>query len=358
VSTIAELRSTLHRVPLVRPWGPDTTHIHVVVTRLTTSDGCTGTGFSWAPNSGGRAVHALLESDIREAALGLPLHPAVAYDRLWWQLHEAGRGGLTTIALAAVDLALWDLHARDGLPAALGRRRETVPVYGSGVNRHYPLAELVAQAERWAAQGLTAIKIKVGLPELAADVERVAAVREAIGPDMRLMVDANQLWDLPRALRAIDALRPYGLDWVEEPLPADDIQAYARLRAVAGVPIALGENTHTPWQFRDLLTAGACDILQPNVIRVGGITPFLRIVELARAFDVPVYPHLLTEISGQLACCLPLPCMVEDVEDASFADLGLLAGEPPVRIEDGLARVGAHPGLGFHFDPEFLAKTS
>ncbi|MFC5751549.1 mandelate racemase/muconate lactonizing enzyme family protein [Actinomadura rugatobispora] len=341
-----------------RPWSPDMTHIHVVVTELTTGDGRTGTGFSWAPWVGGRAVHALLESDVRDAALGLPAHPEVVFDRLWWHLHEAGRGGLVTTALAAVDLALWDLRAAgDGLVAALGRRREAVPVYGSGVNRHYTVEELVAQAGRWRARGRTAAKIKVGRDDLAEDVARVAAVREVLGPDARLMVDANQLWDLPRAIRAAEALRPYDPYWIEEPLPSADVHAYARLRASVDVPIALGENTHTAYEFRDLLAAGACDIVQPNVVRVGGITPFLRIVELARTFDVPAFPHLLPDISGQLACCLPLPAMVEDVEDASFADLGLLAEPYPVRVEGGLLRPGGHGGHGIRFDPAKLAAT-
>jgi hypothetical protein len=199
-----------------------------------------------------------------------------------------------TIALAAVDLALWDLRAAGtGLVDTLGRRRDSVPVYGSGVNRHYTLKELVAQAERWASRGLTAAKIKVGLDDLAEDVERVAAVRATLGPDALLMVDANQLWDLPRAIRAAEAFRPYDPYWIEEPLPAADVAAYARLRESVDVPIALGENTYTTYEFRDLLAAGACDIVQPNVVRVGGITPFLRIADLARTYDIPTFPHLL-----------------------------------------------------------------
>jgi L-alanine-DL-glutamate epimerase-like enolase superfamily enzyme len=356
--TIKELRSTLHRVPMPRPWSPEMTHIHVIATELTTADGRTGHGFSWTPWFGGAAVHALLESDIRALAIGLPAHPEVVFDGLWWRLHEAGRGGLVTIALAAVDLALWDLRAGGaGLVGTLGRRRDSVPVYGSGVNRHYTLDELVAQAERWAARGLTAAKIKVGLDDLAEDVARVAAVRDVLGEDALLMVDANQLWDLPRAIRAAEALRPYDPYWIEEPLPAADVQAYARLRASVGVPIALGENTYTTYEFRDLLNAGACDIVQPNVVRVGGITPFLRIAELARAYDVPTFPHLLPDISGQLACCLPMPSMVEDVEDASFADLGLLIEPYPVAIEKGVLRPGAHTGHGVHFDPDALSAT-
>ncbi|MFG2005566.1 mandelate racemase/muconate lactonizing enzyme family protein [Spirillospora sp. NPDC048911] len=335
---------------MIRPWGPEMTHIHVIVTELTTSDGRTGTGFSWAPWVGGQAIHALLESDIKDAVVGLPVHPGVVFDELWWHLHEAGRGGLVTTALAAVDLALWDLHAADGLVEALGRRRDAVPAYGSGVNRHYTLDELVAQACRWVEHGHTAVKIKVGLDDLAGDVERVAAVRDVIGPGARLMLDANQRWDLPRALRAIEAFRPYDPYLIEEPLPAADVHAYARLRASIDVPIALGENTYTPYEFRDLLVAGACDIVQPNVVRVGGITPFLRIVELARAFDVPTFPHLLPDISGQLACALPMPAMVEDVEDASFAALGLLREPYPVRIAGGMLTTGGHRGLGLTFD--------
>jgi L-alanine-DL-glutamate epimerase-like enolase superfamily enzyme len=343
---IAGLRSTLHRVPMARPWSPEMTHIHVVVTEVTTDEGETGTGFSWAPWVGGAAVHALLETDIKDLAIGMPAHPEVVFDELWWRLHEAGRGGLTTTALAALDLALWDLRSVDGLVDTLGRRRDSVEVYGSGVNRHYTLKELVAQAERWSARGLTGVKIKVGRPD---DVTRVAAVREVMGPSARLMLDANQLWDLPSALRAIDALRPYDPYWIEEPIPAADINGYARLRASVDVPIALGENTYTTYEFRDLLVAGACDIVQPNVVRVGGITPFLRIVELARAFDVPTYPHLLMDISGQLACSLPNEAMVEDVEDASFADLGLLSAPFPVRVDGNVLTPGGHRGLGFRF---------
>jgi len=206
----------------------------------------------------------------------------VVWDRLWAHLREAGAGGVTTIALAGVDLALWDLHCGErSLADVLGRRRAAVPVYGSGVNRHYTLEELVAQARRWKAAGYPAVKIKVGLPDLREDVERVAAVREVIGPDVALMVDANQRWDLLRARRAIEALAPYGLHWVEEPLPADDVAAHVELRRSVDVPIAVGENVHTGYGFRDLLAAGACDVVQPNVVRVGGITPFLRIAELA-----------------------------------------------------------------------------
>ncbi|GAA5054016.1 L-alanine-DL-glutamate epimerase-like enolase superfamily enzyme [Thermocatellispora tengchongensis] len=347
---IARIGVRARTVPLSRPWGPDVRFQHVLICTVELDDGRTGTGFSWTPQIGAGAVRALLEGEIAEAAAGLPAHPEVVWDLLWRHLREAGGGGLTTMALAAVDLALWDLRCGGrGLADVLGRRRDSVTVYGSGVNRHYPLEDLVAQAKRWVAAGYPAVKVKVGLDDLREDVRRVAAVREVIGPERLLMIDANQRWDLLRARAAIAELTPFEPYWVEEPLPADDVAAHVRLRESVDVPIAVGESVYTTYGFRDLLVAGACDVVQPNVVRVGGITPFLRIAELARTFGVPVHPHLLPDISGQLALALPLEPMVEDVEDASFAALGLLDPPYPVTIEDGVLRAGGHRGHGLVF---------
>jgi L-alanine-DL-glutamate epimerase-like enolase superfamily enzyme len=344
---IAALHSRLLRVPLPRPWGETAEH-SLIVAELQTDDGRTATGFTWTPRVGGAAIHALLDQDVAPAAVGRPAAPGAVWDALWRRLREVGAGGVTTIALAALDIALWDLTDH-GLVDALGRRRDAVPVYGSGVNRHYPLDELVAQARRWSAAGLKAVKVKVGGRPLAEDVERVGAVRDAVGPGVELMVDANQLWDLPTARRAAKALAEFGLHWLEEPLRADDLPAHVRLRAAVDVPIAVGENLYTTYDFRDFLAAGACDVVQPNVVRVGGVTPFMRIAELAHAYDVPTMPHLLPDLSGQLACCLPLDAMVEDVEDASFAALGVLDGPPPVTIAGGMLRPGRHRGHGLRF---------
>ncbi|WP_061294275.1 mandelate racemase/muconate lactonizing enzyme family protein [Herbidospora cretacea] len=345
MTRIAGLHTLPLRADLPRPWGPGVPHHHVIACTLVLDDGRTGTGFSWTPSIGAAAVTGLLDHDIAAFVKGLPPHPEVVWDRLWRHLREAGGGGVTTMAMAAVDIALWDLRAHElglGLADALGRRRDTVPVYASGVNRHYSLGELTDQARRWI--GYPAVKMKVGRDD---DVERVAAVREVIGPDTLLMVDANQRWDLFRARAAIRELEPFGLHWVEEPLPADDIAGLRRLRESVGVPIAAGESLATIHEFRALLDA--VDVVQPNVVRVGGITPLMRIAELARLHGVPTYPHLLPDLSAQLALALPLPCMVEDVEDASLAALGLLDGPPPVEPGPDGVRVGAHLGHGLRF---------
>lgn len=352
---LERISATAIGVPLARPWGPDVTRLHVVLTEVWDAAGQVGRGFSWTPSIGAAAVQAMIEQDVAPLAPRLPTGPEAAWDLLWQHLHEAGGGGVTTLALAGVDTALWDLRCRRAgrsLVQLLGRRRCRVPAYGSGVNLHYPLDELVEQARRWVAAGFGAVKIKVGRPELDEDLERVAAVRAVLGGRRRLMIDANQRWDLLRARRAVTALSRFEPAWIEEPLLSDDLRAHAELRRATPVPVALGENLATVHQFREAALLGAADVLQPNVVRVGGITPFLRIAALVRAHGITLAPHLLPDLSGLLAVCLPDEVEVEVVEDASFADLGLL-GRPAVLVADGWCEPAepSSPGLGVRFLP-------
>lgn len=348
---ILGLTTRLLSPTLSRPWGPTVTQNHVIVVEVQTTEG-TGTGFSWTPTIGPTAVRALLDHDIAEFVLGRTADPQPLWDELWTHLHEAGGGGLTTIAMAGVDLALWDLAAsRAGRSIAglIGRRRDRSRTYGSGVNLHYDLDALLAQTRRWVAAGHGAVKIKIGSPDPARDVERVAAVREIIGPDRGLMVDANQRWDLETALHVVPLLQPYGLRWLEEPFRAEDTASHVALKERIDVRVAVGENLHTTYRFAEMIIAGACDVVQPNAIRVGGITPFLRVVALADATGVEVAPHLLPDLSAQLACTTASPVWVEEVEDASFETLGLLRTPSPAVREPGWVTVTETPGLGLDF---------
>ncbi|MGY1550683.1 mandelate racemase/muconate lactonizing enzyme family protein [Microbacterium sp. A588] len=350
-TTVERVETRSLRIALQRPWGSDVTQIRVIVVTVHTIDGRTGHGFSWTPSIGSSAVRAMIDDDLAPFLIGRPASPAV-WDQAWAHLHEAGGGGITTIALAGVDLALWDLQARSSgcsVTTLLGRRHDRLAAYGSGVNLHYPIDELVAQVRRWVDRGYSAVKIKVGKPDLAEDLERVAAVREVLGPQRQLFVDANQRWDLDSASRAIVALQAHDIGWIEEPLRADDLAAHIELRKRIDVPIAVGENLHTVHRFRDFLDAGVVDIAQPNIIRVGGITPFLRIAELVREYDAQLAPHLLPELSAQVAFTLPETCWIEDVEDAGFADLGVLTAPSGIQVHDGWATGEASVGLGMNF---------
>lgn len=351
---ITGLRAHPHRVALRRPWGPDVRTIDVIDVEIDTDEGVTGRGMSWTPTIGAGAVCALLNQDIRSFAVGRDLDDSLWPDT-WRHLHEAGGGGLTTIALAGLDLAVWDARARAAgrsVPDLLGRQRDDLAVYGSGVNLHYSLDELVAQAERWVEAGFLAVKIKVGKPDLAEDLDRVGAVRAVLGPDRALMIDANQRWDLATAERAVQALSRFDLAWIEEPLLSDDTAGYAALRSRIDVPVALGENVHHAHRFRDLLDRGCADIVQPNVVRVGGITPFLRIADLATDRGVQLAPHLLPELSAQVAVALAQDVAIEQVEDAGLYELGALASPSPVRVSGGRATVSPASGLGLVFNQE------
>lgn len=351
-ASIASIQTRRLRVPLERPWGPDVRDLSFIEVTVSDSDGVVGYGFSWTPTIGAGAVEALLREDITAFALGRDIDPIALWPELWAHLHEAGGGGITTIALAGLDTALWDLAARradQSLPDLLGRRRESVEVYGSGINLHYSLEGLQAQAHRWVDAGFDAVKMKVGSPDVTRDVERVRAVREIIGEDRRLMLDANQRWDLDAATAALEKLEQFDPTWIEEPLRADDLLAHRELRERTGVLIALGENIHNAYRFADFLDAGIAEVIQPNIIRVGGITPFREIVVNAEGMGAVVAPHLLPDLSGQLAMWMPSAPLVEKVEDAAFADLGILDGPAPIEISRNRLHTTGQPGLGIRF---------
>jgi L-alanine-DL-glutamate epimerase-like enolase superfamily enzyme len=358
---VRRMTTRTYRLPMPQPWGHDVSCQYLLVTRLEADDGTVGHGFSWTPQIGAHAIQAMLDHDCAPYVEGRPVAPERGWDDLWWRLHEAGPGGITTLAAAAVDIGRWDLWARSlgrSLVDLLGRQRALVPVYASGVNRHLSLDELEDQVRRWVGAGHTRFKIKVGLPELDEDLERVAAIRRIIGANRMLMIDANQLWDLPAARRAVKMLSRFDIHWLEEPLPADDTQAYVQLRNSIDIPIAAGETHYTEHQFRDLLVAGAIDFAQPNVCRVGGITPFVRIARLARTFGVPVMPHLLPDISGQLAMCLPLPTMVEDIDEASFDALGALSEPSGVTVTGNTLQADTKEGHGLAFAADRMEDVS
>ncbi|WP_017569035.1 mandelate racemase/muconate lactonizing enzyme family protein [Nocardiopsis halotolerans] len=343
---VTEVGARAFRLPLHRSWDGGVDRNDVVVVRVATDAGLVGTGFAWTPLIGARSVEALVNDDLRPVLVGGAAHPS-RWDELRWHLREAGTSGLTLMALAGVDIALWDLCARaagSSLVELVGRRRDSVPAYGSGVNLDYSLPDLLEQVRGWVEAGHTAVKMKVGSPDPARDVERVGAVRELVGPDRLLMVDANQRWDVAGAARALAALEEWDPHFVEEPLPAEDLEAHVRLRGRTRVAFALGENLRTVAEFERAVELGVCDVAQPNVVRVGGVTPFLRIAESMARRGVPVAPHLLPELSGQLALCLPRVAMVEDIDRASFAALGALARPSGVEFDGG--RVRADTGLG------------
>lgn len=351
---IEHVMSQAYQVPLPRPWTDATgctTHLDLIICEVQAGPpAMTGTGFTFTAGVGSSAVLATIQDDLGPRSIGADVIPG----QLWLRLAASLRGigsGITTMALSAIDIAMWDLFAkRLGLPLVqvLGQCRESVPVYRSGVNLQYTTDELSEQISTWLDEGYRAVKIKVGHDDLSYDVERVAVVRRLIGSDRLLMVDANQRWDRPTAIRAVQQLGRFNPFWVEEPLPTSDMTGHLELRHISRAQVAVGENLHTQSQFRDYLVAEACDFIQPSVVRVGGITPFLKIAHLAAGWNRPVAPHLVPELNGQLLCCIPNGSILEAVDGGCFFDLGITGDD--TRREAQSFSPSTLPGHGILFD--------
>ncbi|WP_328295208.1 L-talarate/galactarate dehydratase [Kineococcus sp. NBC_00420] len=332
------------------------TEIVFLFAEISTDQGFSGTGFSYSKRAGGPAQYA----HAREVAADLlgedPNDIARVYTKLLWSGASVGRSGVATQAIAALDIALYDLKAkRAGLPLAklLGAHRDSVRAYNtSGGFLHAPLAQVQARADESLAAGIGGIKIKVGQPDQREDLRRVAAVREHLGADVPLMVDANQQWDRPAALRMGRALEEFDLVWIEEPLDAYDAVGHADLARALDTPIATGEMLSSVGEHIALIEHGAADVIQPDAPRIGGITPFLRLAALADQAGLQLAPHFAMEIHLHLAATYPREPWVEH-----FEWLNPLFEE---RLEtvDGRMIVPDRPGLGFTLTDQARAWTT
>ena len=332
------------------------TEVVFLFAEISTAQGHTGMGFSYSKRAGGPAQYAHAK-EVAEGLIGEdPNDIARVYDKLLWAGASVGRSGVATQALAAIDVALWDLKAkRAGLPLAklLGAHRDSVRTYNtSGGFLNASLEEVRDRATRSLEEGIGGIKIKVGLPDSAEDLRRVAGVREHIGADVPLMVDANQQWDRATALRMGRRLEEFDLVWIEEPLDAYDAEGHAQLAAALDTPIATGEMLASVAEHVRLIDARACDIIQPDAPRVGGITQFLRLATLADQRGLGLAPHFAMEIHLHLAAAYPREPWVEHFDwlDPLF--------EERLETRDGRMLVPDRPGLGVTLTGQARAWTT
>ncbi len=263
---------------------------------------------------------------------------------LLFATHATSVGAITSLALAAIDTALWDWRCRrDGQPLwrAAGGAKQRIPVYTTeGGWLHLSPDDLVRETLAAQQAGFKGAKIKVGKPHVSEDLARLRAVREAVGDAFEIMVDANQCFTLSEALRRAPQYAELGIAWFEEPLPADDIAGHARLAAASAVPIAVGESLYSPAQFAAYVQQGACSIVQVDVARVGGITPWLKVAHMAEAFNLAVCPHFLMELHVSLTAAVPSAAWLEYIPQLDAVASSRLA------IEDGVAMRARHAGAG------------
>ena len=319
------------------------------IVRLTCDDGAQGTGYSYTIGTGGSSVVALLRDHLAPLLLGEdPDEIERLWKRLFFHTHATAVGAITSLALAAIDTALWDLRGvRTGLPLwkLAGGAQRRVPTYTTeGGWLHLSRDALVDEAVAAREKGFRGTKMKVGKPHLSEDVARLDAVRSAVGDAFELMTDANQGFTVSESIRRARAFAPFGLAWLEEPLPAEDLGGHAELARTAPMPIAVGESIYATQHFREYLERDACSIVQVDCARIGGITPWLKVAHLAEAFNVAVCPHFLMELHVSLSAAVPNGAWVEYIPQLDDLTSSRMT------LRDGYAIPPDEPGLGLAWD--------
>ncbi|KRA00956.1 mandelate racemase/muconate lactonizing enzyme family protein [Achromobacter sp. Root565] len=364
--TIESVSVCIARVPLANPVTFSTRQVKAreyCLVRVRSTDGQEGLGYCYAVNSAGRLLSVAVTDLLAPRLIG---QESLRVEGLWNELYQEalllGRAGGVMRALSAIDTALWDLNARSaGVPLYqyLGATvKDRVPAYASG--GYYQPGKtpdkLAAEMAQHVKEGFRAVKMKVGLESVAGERKRIAAVREAIGDDVRLMLDANNAWrDLPTALEYMRAFEPYHPFWIEEPFSPDDIDNHVRLARATPVTVATGEVEAGRWRFKDLIASGATTILQTDATVCGGITEWRRIAATADSHGITVAPHAWHDVHIHLAASAPNATYVEWMPDDHIVNFRRLI-DRQLQAEDGNLLVPTEPGLAFRFSDDAIAE--
>ncbi|MFC3337947.1 mandelate racemase/muconate lactonizing enzyme family protein [Paracandidimonas soli] len=360
MSVIESVSVCIARVPLDEPVTFSTRQVtarEYCLIRIRSTDGHEGLGYCYAVNSAGRLLSIAATELLAPKLIGQDSHRV---EGLWTEMYQdallLGRAGAVMRVLSAIDIALWDLNARSAslpLYRYLGATTlDRVPAYASG-GYYLPgktNADLASEMETHVSEGFTAVKMKVGLKSVAQERERMAAVRDAIGDDVRLMLDANNAWrDLPTALEYTQCFEPFNPFWLEEPFSPDDIDNHARLAAATRITIATGEVEAGRWRFKDLIQSGATTLLQTDATVCGGITEWRRIAATAASHGLTVEPHAWHDVHIHLVASTPNSTYVEWMPDDHIVNFRRLIDKQLV-AENGQLLLPKDPGLGFRFD--------
>lgn len=348
---IQSVKTVAYRIPTATPESDGTLQWEatvLVLVEITCAD-VTGLGYTYADTSAAGVIKEKLAPIVSgNDPFDIPL--------LWQEMRRAvrniGRPGIASTAIAAVDIALWDLKARlleRPLVKLLGQVHIQIPVYGSGGFTSYNKESLQVQLDTWAEAGVRMVKMKVGR-EPGKDVQRVRDVRDALPPATELFVDANGAYYRRQALAMAHAFAESDVRWYEEPVSSDDLEGlhWLRDRCPADMAVAAGEYGYEPRYFRRMLEARSVDFIMPDVTRCGGITGYLEIAALAAAFDTPLSTHCAPSLGAHVGCAVRAQRHLEYFHDHVHIEQSLFDGAP--RVEDGcLAPDLGRPGLGLDF---------
>jgi mandelate racemase len=351
---VRELRVRAVRVPMAEPHRTASgtiTESPLVLTDVLTDEGVVGHSYVFCYTALALEPVARLVKALEPLIGGQPVAPLEIERLLAARFRLLGPQGLTAIAMAAIDMALWDALARSrGLPLVrlLGAVPKPIPAYGA---TGYDGAEGSARvAATWAERGFTGVKAKIGYPDVAGDVDVVRAMRRAVGDRVSLMVDYNQSLAPTDAIARARRLDDEGLAWIEEPTLADDYAGHARIAREVRTPIQCGENWWGPHDMRKAIDAGACDYMMPDVMKIGGVTGWLRAAALGEAHGIRLSNHLFVEVSTHLLCATPTAHWLE------YAEWFNPILEQPLTIVDGCAVPDERPGSGVEWNEAAIAR--
>ncbi len=329
-------------------------HFELPIIRLTNEDGLEAVGYSYTGGVGGRAVLAHLKYDLTPVLIGKEANDIQdLFEAMYWKTHYIGRGGAAGFAISAVDIALWDLKGKEqghSLLKMAGGKNQTTRAYAGGIDLNFTREKLIDNVEGYLEKGFQAVKIKVGRPDLVDDVARVKAIRNLIGPDRILMVDANYGFSRDQAKAAADAFAPYDIFWFEEPIDPEDIDGYAWLAERTSIPLAQGENLHSPREFRDVIRNAKVTYIQPDASNCGGISGWLEVAKMAKTAGLTVCSHGMQELHVSLMSSQPHAGWMEV---HSFPIDAYTNRQ--IELHEGLAVAPDLPGIGVDFIWDKLA---
>ena len=308
----------------------------------------------------GNLYKVLIEEMLKPYIVGEdPMDNERIWSKMYWASLQYGRRGAVMNAISMVDIAIWDLKGKiTGQPVhkLLGAYRDKVPSYGSGIDLNYTSAELVKEMSDYVKAGFKVLKMKIGRKDAEEDLARVKLARKTIGPKTDLCLDVNNGWSIKTAIEMAKRLEEYDIYWLEEPILADEIDSLAKLARETSIPIAVGENHYGKWEFKQLMEAGAVEVVQADIEKCGGVTEFIKIAAMADAYGLPVCPHHTEFVDVPLIAAIPNGLFHEYIHEF-FHPMSQLFTEHVEPVKGEISPMDK-PGFGIELNQKVVKKLS